>query len=402
MLRTLMKTETLPTFPKQPTRRDFLKATGISTLSLTMPNAATIKSSELLAYIGTYTTKGSKGIYVCKFNLGTGELKIVSSIQAENPAFLAIDRKRKFLYAANEIGQFQGKSSGAVSAFAIHQKTGELTFLNQQATNSPGPCSVIVDKTGKCVLTANYSGGSVSAFTTKADGSLNPLTDLAQHQGSSINPNRQKEPHAHTIIIDGSNRFAFCADLGLDKVMIYKLDAKKGKLTPNSPPFASVKSGAGPRHFKIHPNNKFAYVINELDETVTAFAFDQQQGTLREIQAISTLPADFSGTSYCADIHIHPTGKFLYGSNRGHDSIVVFALDDLIGKLSFVQHQSTLGKWPRNFAIDPTGQYLLVANQNTDNIFTFRLDTQSGKLTPTNHALEISQPVCIQLVQSSI
>ncbi|MFN7927278.1 MAG: lactonase family protein [Blastocatellia bacterium] len=381
----------------QTNRRHFIQSSGMATLALTLPTALTAKSGELLAYVGTYTNKGSKGIHVCKFDLSTGELKPFSSIASDNPAFLALDRKHKFLYAANEIGQFQGKASGAVSAFAIHQKTGELTFLNQQPTNSPGPCSVIVDKTGHCVLTANYSGGSVSVFTTNTNGSLNPLTDLAQHQGSSINPNRQKEPHAHTIIIDDANRFAFCADLGMDKVMIYKLDAKRGKLMPNTPAFAPVKPGAGPRHFKLHPNHKFAYVINELDETVIAFAFDQQHGALREIQTISTLPSDFSGQSYCADLHIHPSGKFLYGSNRGHDSIVVFAID-AAGKLTLVQHQSTQGKWPRNFAIDPTGQFLLVANQNTDNIVTFRIDGQTGKLLPTNQIREISQPVCIKMI----
>ena len=381
----------------QPNRRDFLKTTGLATLALAMPISA--KPNELLVYVGTYTNKGtSDGIYICKMNLATGELTKFSSTKSQDPAFLAIDRKRQFLYAANEIGEFNGKKSGAVSAFAINQKTGELTFLNQQATNSPGSCSVIVDKTGKCVLAANYSGGSVSAFPVKADGSLSEISDLIQHQGSSVNPNRQKEPHAHTIIIDDSNRFAFCADLGLDKVMVYKLDAKRGKLTPNTPAFAAVKPGAGPRHFKIHPNNKFAYVINELDETVIAFAFDKAYGILKEIQTVPTLPADFTGTSYCADIHVHPSGKFLYGSNRGHDSIVVYTLDATTGKLTLAQHQSTQGKWPRNFAVDPTGQFLLVANQNTDNIVIFRIDQQTGKLTPTNNVVEISQPVCLKLI----
>ena len=381
----------------QPNRREFLKTTGLATLAVSMPIAA--KPKELLVYVGTYTNKGtSDGIYICKLNLATGELTKFSSAKSQDPAFLAIDRTRKFLYAANEIGEFNGQKSGAVSAFAIHQKTGELTFLNQQATNSPGPCSVIVDKSGKCVLAANYSGGSVSAFPVKADGSLSELSDLVQHQGSSINPNRQKEPHAHTIIIDDSNRFAFCADLGMDKVMIYKLDAKRGKLTPNTPAFAAVKPGAGPRHFKIHPNNRFAYVINELDETVIAFAFDKSQGTLKEIQTVPTLPADFTGTSYCADIHVHPSGKFLYGSNRGHDSIVVYTIDAGTGKLTLAQHQSTQGKWPRNFAIDPTGQFLLVANQNTNNIVIFRIDPQTGQLAPTGHMLELPLPVCLKLI----
>ena len=381
----------------QSNRREFLKTTGLATLALSMPIAA--KSNELLVYVGTYTNKGtSDGIYLCKLNLATGELTKFSSAKSQDPAFLAIDRKRKFLYAANEIGEFQGKKSGAVSAFSIHPKTGELTFLNQQATNSPGPCSVIVDKTGKCVLAANYSGGSVSAFPVKADGSLGELSDLVQHQGSSINPNRQKEPHAHTIIIDDSNRYAFCADLGMDKVMIYKLDAKRGKLTPNTPAFAAVKPGAGPRHFKIHPNNKFAYVINELDETVTVFAFDKAIGALKEIQTVPTLPADFTGTSYCADIHVHPSGKFLYGSNRGHDSIVVYRIDASTGKLTVAQHQSTQGKWPRNFAVDPTGQFLLVANQNTNNVVIFRIDAQTGQLSLTAHTLELPLPVCLKII----
>ncbi len=380
-------------------RREFIKTTGLATLCLSLPVALAAKSNEMLVYVGTYTNKGaSEGIYLYKLNLASGALTKVSSIKSIDPAFLALDRKRRFLYAANEIGEFQGKKSGAVSAFSIHQKTGELTFLNQQPTNSPGPCSVTVDKTGRCVLAANYSGGSVSVLTTNPDGTLNPVSDLAQHQGFSINPNRQKEPHAHTIIIDDGNRFAFCADLGLDKIIIYKLDAKKGKLTPHAPAFAPVKAGAGPRHFKIHPNNKFAYVINELNETVIAFAFDKTQGTLKEIQTVPTLPADFTGTSYCADIHVHPSGKFLYGSNRGHDSIVVFAIDEATGKLTFVEYQSTQGKWPRNFAIDPTGQILLVANQNTDNVFTFRIDQSNGKLSPTGQVAEIPMPVCLKVI----
>ena len=383
----------------QPNRREFIKTTGLATLSLSLPVALAAKTNEMLVYVGTYTNKGaSEGIYLYKLNLASGALTKISSIKSIDPAFLALDRKRKFLYAANEIGEFQGKKSGSISAFSINQKTGELTFLNQQPTNSPGPCSVTVDKTGRCVLAANYSGGSVSVLTVNADGTLNPVSDLVQHQGFSINPNRQKEPHAHTIIIDDANRFAFCADLGIDKIMIYKLDAKNGKLTPHSSPFTSVKPGAGPRHFKIHPNNKFAYVINELNETVIAFAFDKTQGTLKEIQTVPTLPADFTGTSYCADIHIHPSGKFLYGSNRGHDSIVVFAIDEATGKLTFVEHQATQGKWPRNFAIDPTGQILLVANQNTDNVFTFRIDQKNGKLSPTGQVAEIPMPVCLKVI----
>ena len=353
----------------------------------------------MLVYVGTYTNNNtSEGIYVCNLNLSSGELKKISTIKSTDPAFLAIDRKRKFLYAANEIGTFEGKPTGTISAFSINQKTGELTFLNQQISNGAGPCNVTVDKSGKNVLVANYSAGSVSVIAVKPDGSLGEVTDTVQHQGSSINQRRQKEPHAHCIVVDDSNRFAFSADLGTDKVMIYKLDAKKGKITPNSQAFAPIKPGSGPRHFAIHPKSNYAYVINELSSSLTTFAFDKTAGTLKELQTVPTIPSDFTGTSYCADVHVHPSGKFVYGSNRGHDSIVSFAIDPNSGNLSYIEHQSVIGKWPRNFGIDPTGQFLLVANQNTNNIFIFRIDEKTGKLTATGNSLEVPAPVCLKLI----
>lgn len=382
-------------------RRDFIKSTGLAAISLAVPVLPMSKPKEMLVYVGTYTNKGkSEGIYVCKLNLASGELKQFSTIKSTDPAFLAIDRKRKFLYAANEIGSFEGKPTGTISAFSINQSTGELTFLNQQISNGAGPCNVTVDKSGKNVLVANYSAGSVSVIAIKPDGSLGEVTDTAQHQGSSVNLHRQKEPHAHCIIVDESNRFAFSADLGTDKVMIYKLDAKKGKITPNSQAFASVKPGSGPRHFAIHPKANFAFVINELASSLTSFAFDKVAGTLKEVQTVPTIPSDFNGTSYCADVHIHPSGKFIYGSNRGHDSIVSFEINPNSGNLSYIEHQSVQGKWPRNFAIDPTGQFLLVANQNTDNIVIFRIDEKTGKLTPTGNSLKIPAPVCLKLIPS--
>ncbi len=387
------------------TRRRFVQAAGISTLGLALtasplseaaPNPS---NNKMLVYVGTYTTGKSEGIYLYKFNLASGELtphRVTRGIV--NPSFLAIDRRRKYLYAVNEIEDFGGKKSGAVSAFAIDQQSGELKLLNQQPSLGAAPCYVIVDRTGRFVLTANYSGGSVAVLPIRNDGSLGEPTEMIQHTGSSVNPQRQEGPHAHCIVPDAANRFVVAADLGLDKVMSYRFDAKKGKLTPNTPPWAQIKAGAGPRHVTFHPNGRFAFVINELDSTLIAFAYDKTQGTLKELQTISTLPEGFSGTSYCADVHVHPSGSFVYGSNRGHDSIVVFAFDQKSGKLAFVETVATQGQVPRNFAIDPGGKFLLAANQKTDNVMTYRIDAQTGKLNPTGQITEIPTPVCLKMI----
>jgi 6-phosphogluconolactonase len=258
-----------------------------------------------------------------------------------------------------------------------------------------------VDATGRFVLVANYGSGSVCVLPIGRDGGLGDAADVVQHQGSSVNPRRQQGPHAHSITLDAANRYAFAADLGIDKVMVYRLDTASGKLIPNDPPWAQVKPGAGPRHFDFHPSGKYAYLINELDSTITAFAYDASRGIIREIQTVPTLPADFRGASTCADVHVSPSGKFLYGSNRGHDSIVIFRIDEATGRLSYVGHELTQGKTPRNFAIDPTGTFLLAANQNSDTIVTFRIDQQTGKLTPTGHVAEAPMPVCLKLMPIS-
>lgn len=356
-------------------------------------------NSKTLVYIGTYTRGGSEGIYVYRLDNSTGALEFASVAKGvENPSFVAIHPEGSYLYSVSEMGKVGGKPGGAASVFSVDQDTGELTFLNQQSTQGPGPCHLTVDGTGQYVLAANYSGGSVCMLPIQSDGKLGEASDFIQHEGSSVDPRRQQGPHAHSINLDNANRYAFTPDLGMDKIMIYRLDLDRGKLLPAEEPWAKVKPGAGPRHFDFHPSSKYAYVINELDSTITAFTYEEDRGRLREIQMVPALPEDFSGTSYCADIHVSPSGKFVYGSNRGHDSIVIYEIDQATGKLTYVGHESTQGEVPRGFAIDPTGRFLLAANQKTGNIFSFRIDQQTGKLTPTGHMAEVSMPVCLKML----
>jgi len=354
-------------------------------------------TQELLLYVGTYTSGKSEGIYVYKFDLSSGEFKHLSTAKGVvDPSFLAIDPRRRHLYAVNEIEEFGGKPGGAVSAFKVDPQTGSLQFLNQQPSLGGAPCHVTVDKIGKFVLVANYVGGNAAVLPINDSGLGTPV-DMVQHGGSSVNPERQKGPHAHNVVLDKTNRHAFVTDLGLDKIMIYRFDGRNGKLTPNSAPWVKLKPGAGPRHFTFHPNGRWAYVINELDSTFTAFTYVSGSGSLKEMQTVSTLPTGFSGENSCADVHVSPSGKFLYGSNRGHDSIVVFSINPGTGKLTFVEHVSTGGKTPRNFTIDPSGAFLLAANQKSDNVVSFRIDATSGRLRPTGHVAEIPTPVCLVL-----
>lgn len=362
--------------------------------------------SETRVYVGTYTGKlghvdgAAEGIYLYRFDPKTGALAYVSVAPGiTNPSFLAIDPQQRALYAVSEMKTPDGRAGGAVSAYAIDAATGNLTHLNQQSTGGADPCHLSVDATGKFLLVANYTSGSVAMFPIAADGSLGEPSDFVQHEGSSIDPNRQQGPHAHSFMIDPGNRYAFAPDLGMDKVMQYKLDLAQGKLISNNPPWVQIQAGQGPRHFDFHPSRRHAYVINELGSTVTAFAYDEAQGTLSAIQTISTLPADFSGRSHCADIHVHPSGQFVYGSNRGHDSIAIFRIDEATGQLTALGHESTQGRTPRNFAIDPTGTILLAANQDTSTVVTFWIDAQTGKLTPTGQVAAVPTPVCLKLVQ---
>ena len=354
-------------------------------------------------YVGTYTATGAggtnaNGIHVYRVDPASGELtKMFETPGLPNPTFLAIHPSKKFLYAVNEVGDFGGKRAGAVSAFLINAD-GSLGRINEQSSVGSGPCHVIVDKAGRNALVANYGSGSVAVLPINEDGSLAPASAFVQHAGSGPDASRQEGPHAHSMTLSPDERFAYAADLGLDKLMTYRFDAGRGVLEANVPAFASVHAGAGPRHFVFHPMARWAYVINELDNTVVAYDYNQGTGALSVKQTIGTLPAGWKGTSYCADIHISPNGRFLYGSNRGHDSIVIFAIDRTRGQLSLVGHQGQDIVWPRNFAIDPAGRFLYVANQNSDSVVVFGMNPTTGALTPAGIRADLPKPVCIQFL----
>ena len=357
-------------------------------------------NSEFVVFVGTYTRQDSKGIYGYRFQPATGQLTPIGLVaETENPSFLALHPNRRVLYAVNEISNYEGQSAGSVSAFSIDGKTGMLTLLNRVSTRGTIPAHLVVDQTGKSLVVANYGSGSVAVFPLKADGSIGAASAFVQHTGSSSGP-RQKGPHAHAVNLSADNRFVFVPDLGLDQVLSYRLDPGKGTLVPNDPPFTKVTQGSGPRHFAFHPNGQAAYTLSEMGSLVTVFAYDRTGGKLKEIQTISTLPKDFSGTNNSAELEVHPNGRFLYASNRGHDSIAVFAIDPTANTLTLVEHVSAQGKIPRNFAIDPTGAYLLAANQNTNNIVVFRIDQKTGRLTPTGGEVKTPSPVCILFLRA--
>jgi 6-phosphogluconolactonase len=353
-------------------------------------------------YFGTYTSAKSEGIYVSRLDLATGALaEPTLAAGTVSPSFLAVHPNRTFLYAVNEIANFDGGTTGSVSAYRVDRATGRLTLLNQQSSRGGGPAHLTVDPSGRNVLVANYGGGSVAVLPIGADGRLAAASAFVQHAGSGANPQRQQGPHAHSVNVDRSGRFAYVADLGLDKVLIYRFDAAQGTLAPNEPAAAAVEPGSGPRHFAFHPSERFAYVINEMTCTVTAFACDAGAGRLETLQTITTLPEGVTagrGLS-TAEVQVHPSGRFLYGSNRGHDSITVFAVDEVTGRLTFVQNEPTQGNTPRNFGIDPTGQYLLAANQRSDSVVVFRIDQATGRLTPTGARIAVGSPVCVRFVE---
>jgi len=361
-----------------------------------MGATAAPENNDIAVYFGTYTGPKSKGIYLSRLDLSSGKLSTPTLAgETEQPSFLALHPNRRFLYAVNETGGGR-RGTGQVTAFAVGAD-GKLTLLNQQPSRGSAPCHLVVDRAGNNLLLANYGGGSVASFPVGPDGRLGESTGFVQHSGSGVNPQRQKEPHAHSINLDAANRFAVAADLGLDKVLVYRFDAAKGTLSPNEPPSASVKAGSGPRHFAFHPGGRSGYVINELASTVTAFQYDAGKGALTEVQTLSTLPKDFTGTSHTAEVQVHPSGKFLYGSNRGHDSIAVFAIE-ANGTLRYVENTPTGGSTPRNFGISPDGKYLLAANQKSDNVVVFRIDPKSGRLTSTGNTLEVPSPVCVKFL----
>ena len=387
------------------TRRDFLSTAVAGSTALLLTRGMRAQpipgQKEMRIYVGTYTSNSkSEGIYVCKFDVETGKIALLSTVRdVSDPSFLTVDRSGKFLYAVNELLEYEGKPSGSVSSFAIDPKTGNLRFVNKQPSMGGAPCYISITEDDRFILVANYLGGNVSVFPLAGDGRIGPSTGLVQHAGSGPNKDRQLSAHAHSITLDNKGRFAVAADLGIDRVMIYELDRAQGKLKPNAAqPFFQAKPGAGPRHFAFHPKGKLAFVINELDSSVTSLSYNGKDGTLKEIQTRSTLPPGYSGSNTCADLHIAPDGKFLYGSNRGSDSIVVFRVDEDSGRLTYIENTPTGGKKPRNFAIDPTGNFLLAANQETGNIVVFRIDKRSGKLQSTGQSIEIPAPVCLKFV----
>lgn len=350
-------------------------------------------------YIGTYTGPKSKGIYVAEFDPTTGSLSTPKlAVETKSPSFLAVHPSKKFLYAVGEAGLAKGKKGGGVSAFAIDAKTGMLTFLNSQASGGNGPCHISLDKTGKCALVANYSSGSVASLPIQEDGKLKEAATIINHKGVAADLKRQQGPHGHSINPDPTNRFALAADLGLDRVYVYRLDAEKGTLEPHEPPYASLKPVDGPRHLAFHPSGKWVYVINEIRCTVTAFAYDPVLGTLTEFQSLSTIPGEIGENFSTAEIVAHPNGKFVYGSNRGHDSIAGYSVDQETGRLTSLGQTPALCKMPRNFVIDPSGKFLLTEGHLSNDVHIFRIDTESGKLTATGTKIEVGSPVCIRFV----
>lgn len=357
------------------------------------------KSTERSIYVGTYTNATSRGIHLLRFDTATGRLKLVGlAAESVNPSYLAIAPGGRYLCAVNEVGNLNGQPVGGLTSFAISPQDGMLRQLNQVSSGGASPCYVTVDPAGHHVLAANYSAGNLIVVPMGKDGLLGPASDFKQHRGSGGNLERQSGPRAHCVRFSPDRRFVFAVDLGIDKVMIYRWDPKQGRLDPNNPGEFRTRAGAGPRHIDFHPNGRFAGVINELDSTFISCAWDAGSGGLRELQTVSTLPDGFTGTNYCADVHFHPTGRFVYGSNRGHDSIVIWRVDGRTGRLELVGHESTGGRNPRNFVIDPTGRWLLAANQASDSIFVFRIDQKTGGLSRVGEPVNISMPVCLKFL----
>jgi len=361
-------------------------------------------ASAYIVYVGTYTRKTSRGIFAYRFEPGAGKITPLGQVvETPNASWLVPDASFKYLYAVNE-SEFQREPGkpGQVSAFAVDRSTAKLTLLNRVSAVGGGPCHASLDAGGRFLFVANYGTGSIAVLPVEAGGRLGDAVAFVQHKGSSVNPQRQQGPHAHCIMPSPDNRFVLVADLGLDQILIYRFDAARGSLAPNDPPFARVAPGSGPRHFVFHPNGRLFYVVNEMANTVTAFNYDRERGALSEFQTISTLPEGYSERSTSAEILVDREGRFLYTSNRGHDSIAVFAIDPAKGTLSFVEHVSTKGQTPRGVALDPTGTYLFAANQQSDNVVLFRVNRQNGRLRPAGEVLtDATEPVAVVFVPAA-
>ncbi len=360
-----------------------------------------VHADRYRVYIGTYTRgdSTSKGVYFSEFDTDTGKLSKPSlAAELDNPSFLAVHPQQQWIYAVNEISEGAGRGRGAVTALRINAD-GTLTKINHQPTDGGAPCHCNVDATGTNLLIANYGGGNVSVYPIAKDGSLQPMSCNIQHEGSSSDNDRQKAPHAHSINLSSDNKFAYAADLGIDKIMIYQFNPETHMLSAATPPAALVTPGGGPRHFSIHPSGQFAYTNNEMTLVVTAFQRNKEDGGLTSIQEISTIPKGYEGRKSTAECLVHPTGKFLYVSNRGHETITVFTIDQETGLLTYVENEPTGGNEPRNFFVDPTGKWLLAENQNSDSVFVFSIDQKTGELTKTGDSITVGKPVCIRMVK---
>jgi 6-phosphogluconolactonase len=367
---------------------------SLALVALAAPAVGAPAVKPVTVYVGTYTDGTSRGIYRFSFDATTGTAtEPVLAVETRNPAFLALHPSGRFLYAVGEVSDFGSAKTGVVSAFAVDAKTGDLALLDQQPSEGAGSCHLVVDRTGSDVLVANYGGGSVAVLPIEPDGRLKPASSVRAHEGSGPNKERQERPHAHGIYLDAAQRFAFSPDLGADRVFVYRFDAAKGGLEPHGA--APLDPGSGPRHLAFHPSGKYVYVINELLSTITVFSYDAEEGSLAPIQTVSTLPTGFSGTSWTAEVAVSPDGRFVYGSNRGEDSLVVFRVDGATGRLTAVGHAPVGGKTPRHFTIDPTGRYILVGHQGSGTIAVLRLDPSTGMPTLVRPPIKVDKPVCL-------
>jgi 6-phosphogluconolactonase len=356
-------------------------------------------AEKLWVFVGTYTGKKSQGIYRVEFDTETGKLgKPEVAAETASPSFLAIAPDRKHLFCVGEVDSVGGKKGGGVSSFALDAKTGELKAINQQSSVGAGPCHIVSDKQGKNVIVANYGGGSVAVLPVDSDGKLGEASCFVQHKGTSVDKSRQEAPHAHSANLDAANKFAVVADLGLDKLLVYKFDPEAGKLTPNDPPAAELPAGSGPRHFAFHPNGKFAYLNCEMASSLTALSYDAAKGTFKILNSLPTIPAPDKKNSTAESV-VHPNGKFVYTSNRGHNSIAIFAIDEKTGEITAKGNQGEGINIPRNFNIDPTGKWMIVANQDGDSIVVFEIDGQTGQLKPTDQKVMVGSPVCVKFVK---
>jgi 6-phosphogluconolactonase len=367
----------------------------------TYPVTATVDGRKSIVYVGTFKRESSKGIYAWRLDMTSGKMDPLGlAADTMRPVFIALHPNRRFLYAVSRPTSVDRTNMGVVLAYAIDTKTARLTSLNSFSTRGIDPAYVVVDRTGQNVLVANFGSnnghGCVAVFPIKRDGSLAEASDFIQYSGSGVHPQRQQGPHSHAINVSPDNRFAFVADLGLDKIFVYRFDAEKGKLTPHSPSYATLPPGAGPRQFVFHPSSKFFYVVNEIQSTLTTFTYSA--GSLKEVQTVSTLPQGFNGANTAASLQVHPSGRFLYALNRGADNIAVYSIAPQAGTLTLVESVPTQGRAPGSFSLDPSGSWLVAANQSSDSLVLFRIDPQTGRLTSTGQSFEVGTPSCVRFL----